>query len=77
MPFYKDSVFFKDNLDVRFEPVPDGQELTLYDGIYRCTGCGHEKVMREGECLNICELCSNPDARWQLVCAPAIAGKHL
>lgn len=56
MPYYKDYVFFKDNLDVRFEPVPDGQELTLYDGIYRCTGCGHEKVMREGERINVCEV---------------------
>lgn len=70
MPIYKDPEYFVPNVDVMFAKTPEGQTLALYDGIYRCADCGHEKVMRESEKFFPCDRCVAPGPTWQLVCAP-------
>lgn len=70
MVFYKEAKFFNDNNDVRFDETRACGERALYDGIYRCTACNAEKLVRADEMLPACEGEHDHAPKWRLICAP-------
>ncbi|WP_278368669.1 hypothetical protein [Acetobacter orientalis] len=75
MPFYKEDKFFTDNKDVRFDETRSAGDQSFYDGIYSCSVCENEIVVRKEERFAPCGGEHDANFMWRLVCSPKKFGR--